>query len=68
MKKRLKEIPEIKVTNSRKKYILIYLMILILIGIMIYIYINDLPMNKTATPGGIISNNQSNCYKIGIFP
>lgn len=35
-----------KVRNSRKIYLPIYLMVLILIGTLIFIFYNDLPVNK----------------------
>ncbi len=44
----------IKIRNSRRIYIPVYIMILILLGIVAYIKINDLPLDRTALIGVIV--------------
>ncbi|MEX0920396.1 MAG: PH domain-containing protein [Candidatus Pacearchaeota archaeon] len=44
----------IKIRNSRKVYLPVYVMILILLGFIVYIKINDLPLNRTALIGVIV--------------
>ena len=48
------EVPEIKITNSRKRYIPLYFLVLVLGGFVLYLYFNGRPLNKYALWAAIV--------------